>query len=74
MAQPPEEQIKISANLPAETVAQLKAIALERKVPMTQVLKDAIALDRLVTDEVAKGGKLLIEQPGQVKREIIIPK
>lgn len=71
----PENVTKISVNLPDGTIEQLKKLAEMRQVSMTQALRDAIALNSLVANEVADNKKsLFLEEEGSsIRDRIVIP-
>ena len=69
-----DSSVKISANLPAEDVGALKQLAAQRRVTMTSVLRDAIAAEKYLSDIVAQGGKVLVEDArGAVHRVFASP-
>jgi predicted DNA-binding protein len=54
--------VKVTVNLPEETVEQLKVVAKERGISMTQVLREAIATQAYVDEQIKDGGKILVEK------------
>jgi predicted transcriptional regulator len=62
---------KITANLPEETVAELRQIAEKEGLTLTAALRQAISTQKFVTDEIRSGGKLVIERSGRPSREVI---
>ena len=52
---------KVTVNLPDELVDELRRMAEERDLTMTQVLRQAIESERFLQDELSKGNKVLIE-------------
>jgi predicted transcriptional regulator len=61
--------IKISVNLPDDVLEDLKQVADERKVTLTQALKDAITLDKYVRTEVKR---VLVEKEEGELKEIVL--
>jgi predicted transcriptional regulator len=66
------EVVKVSVNLPVETLDELRKLAQQRKVSMTQVIKDAIALEGYVAGETANHAQVLIKRPGEATRELLV--
>ncbi len=52
---------KVTVNLPDELVEELKRLASQRNLTVTQVLRQAIESERFLQDELEKGNKVLIE-------------
>jgi hypothetical protein len=71
-AEPTREVVKVSVNLPAETLDELRRLAQQRSVTMTQVIKDAIALEGYVAGEGGNRPQVLIKRPGEATRELLI--
>jgi len=65
--------VKLTANLPAGIDADLRDMAERRSITVTQVLRSAIAHEKLFMDEVDKGSKILIEREGEVRELVFIP-
>lgn len=64
--------VKLSANLPYETVVTLKGLAERRGTTQTEVLRRAIALEKWFEDEVfSKGAKVLVEGEDGTMREVV---
>jgi len=66
-----ESSVKISANLPIEDVEVLKQLAAQRRVTMTGVLRDAIATEKYLSDVLAQGGKVLVEDAKGVVHRVV---
>lgn len=64
---------KLSVNIPQSELNDLREVANKRGWTMTETLRQAIALEKLVAEEVAKGNKILIQQPDRKAREILLP-
>ena len=66
------EKRKLTVNLSDEAVTALEAISAQRGVSVTEVLRQAIASEKFLNDEVSKGAKILVERPNQPLREIVL--
>lgn len=55
---------KLSLNLPDDVIEELKQVALDRNVTLTQALKDAIHLDKYAR---SNDRRVLVEEGGQIK-------
>jgi len=64
--------VKMSVNLPQSVVDDLRAIAAERQITLTQAIKDAIAMEKYVTDERRDGSHLLVQKPDKTVREVVL--
>ncbi|MCA9773764.1 MAG: ribbon-helix-helix protein, CopG family, partial [Myxococcales bacterium] len=53
--------VKISANLSEEVVQALRELAEEKGVTMTEMLRQAISLEKFLSDQVKEGKKVLLE-------------
>jgi predicted transcriptional regulator len=63
--------VKLSVNLPDETVELLKKLAEKRGTTMTQVLKEAVATENFLDNETRQGKKILIEEPDKTLHRLI---
>ena len=63
---------KASFNLPDEDLEQLRRLAAERNVTMTQALRQAIADSSFLSQQAETHNKLLVETPDGRVREIVI--
>jgi predicted transcriptional regulator len=63
--------VKLSVNLPEETVTNLRELAEKRGITLTEALRRAIANEHFLEDEVKSGGKVLVEKPDKTVREIV---
>ena len=52
--------IKMSVNLPEETVNSLRELAKSKGITMTEALRQAIANDKYLNDAQAEGSKILV--------------
>ena len=62
--------VKMSVNLPEEVMEDLRKIAEERQVTLTQAIRDGIAMEKYLTQEQLHGGRVLIQKPDQTLREV----
>lgn len=61
--------IKMSVNLPAETVQALKDLAEKRNTTMTEVLRQAIGTEKYLEQVSDDKGKILVEdKKGRVRQ------
>ncbi|HET9016958.1 MAG TPA: ribbon-helix-helix protein, CopG family [Thermomicrobiaceae bacterium] len=63
---------KLSVNVPDEAIEILKDIAARRHTTMTEVVRDAIAMEKFLDDETRKGNKVLIEDRDHRVRELVL--
>jgi predicted DNA-binding protein len=61
---------RVNVNFSDDTYEVLKQIAAKKGKTMSEVLRDAIALEEWVTEELTGGSRLLIERDGEV-REVV---
>ena len=62
--------MKVTVNLPEETVQALRQLADQEGKTFTQSMKEAISLKLFVTDLIDEGSKLLVERPDKSIREV----
>lgn len=60
--------IKMSVNLPEGLVEDFRAIAQERQITLTQAIKDAIEMEKYITDERREGSHVLIQKADKTLR------
>jgi len=63
---------KASFNLPDEELETLRLLASERKVTVTQALRQAIADSNFIQDQVRQKSKLLVEKQDGTVREVAV--
>jgi predicted transcriptional regulator len=63
--------VRLSVNLSPEAADALKAIADERHTTITEVVRDAIATEKFLQDEVARESKILVQDKSGNVREIV---
>ncbi len=62
---------KLTVNVPTEALEGLRAHAVIHRVTMTEALRQALGLQSFLSQEVAQGGKILIESRQGDLRELI---
>lgn len=65
------ESTKATFNLPNEDITELKRLAALRGTTVTAVLRQAIATEAFVNNELQNGSKLLVEKPDGRLRELV---
>ena len=63
--------VKVTVNLPEETVDAIKSIAADRGITVTEAMRQVIENQRYLHQEVKTGGKVLIEKPNQPLRQLV---
>lgn len=56
---------RVNVNFSDEVYGELSQIAKERGVTLSEVLRDAVTLEKYVTDTRREGGRLLVERDGK---------
>lgn len=64
--------IKTTLNLPSDEFAALKHLAVSRHASVSDVVRRAIMLEKLLHDATRNGGKILLEEPDQPIKQLII--
>jgi hypothetical protein len=64
--------IKTTLNLPSDEFAALKHLAVSRHASVSDVVRRAIMLEKLLDDATRNGGKILLEEPDQPIKQLII--
>ncbi len=67
-----ETETRLTLRLSPSGRAELEAIAREMDTSMTDVLKRAVGLQRLLIDVKNQRGRVLVEVPGKPLKEIVI--
>lgn len=62
---------KTSLNLSAPAIEALKQIAAARGVTLAEVVRQAIATEKFLHDEVGKGNKILIEEKDKTLKQVV---
>lgn len=65
--------VKVSANFAEEVVEDMKQRAAEQGISMTELLRQALATQKFIQDEQARGTKVILQHAGENDREIIPP-
>jgi hypothetical protein len=55
--------VKVTVNLPVETVNTLREMAAARRTTITEVLKQVIESQAYLEDEIRRGRQLLLQNP-----------
>lgn len=63
--------VKISANLAEEVVEEMKALAEKRGITLTELLRQALATEKFLTEEMEQGSHLILEREGEQRRELV---
>lgn len=66
---PSDETVKVSANLPKETFELLKQLSAQRGVTMTEVLKQAIAMEAYLDGQE----RVIVEGADKKLLEVVRP-
>ena len=64
--------VKASFNLPADELAGLKELAKQRRVSVTQALRQAIADSKFIEDQMKANNQLVVERPDGSRSDIVI--
>jgi hypothetical protein len=63
--------VKISANLPQSSIDQLKSIAQQQGITMTEALRQAISTKSFLNEQSAKGAKILVEDKDKSLKQVV---
>lgn len=66
--------VKMSVNLPDDAVENLREIAKKNGITLTAALRQAIANEKFLEDELKEGEKLLIESDKGSARQVVFSK
>lgn len=58
---------RVNVNFSPDTYAALESLALKKGKSVSDVLRDAIALERWFEETRGEGGRVLVERDGQVR-------
>jgi hypothetical protein len=67
----PVEIVKASFNFPKGELEELKALAARRSVPVTQVLRQAVAAELFLQQQVDEGKKVIVEDEDGRQMQIV---
>ncbi len=73
MEQKRSETVKASFNLPKEELDLLREVADRRNINVTQALRQAIAHEAFLADQVSKGSKVLLDDGGRLREVVLDP-
>jgi hypothetical protein len=59
------ETVKVTVNLPASVMSELREIAASKQITMTDAIRQSIQINKYLLDQEQKNGKLLIEKDGK---------
>jgi metal-responsive CopG/Arc/MetJ family transcriptional regulator len=62
---------RVNVNFSDEVYGELARIAKSRGVTLSEVLRDAVTLEKYVDDTKREGGRLLVERNGET-RELLV--
>ncbi len=65
------KDLRVSVNLPENIVEILKQLAARDGITMTEVIRKAIMTEKLLSDELKDGNKILIEDQSKKFRQLI---
>ncbi|WP_035238714.1 ribbon-helix-helix protein, CopG family [Desulfobacter vibrioformis] len=65
------KDLRVSVNLPENIVETLKQLAARDGITMTEVIRKAIMTEKLLSDELKEGNKILIEDQSKKFRQLI---
>jgi predicted CopG family antitoxin len=63
---------RVNVYFSEEVYEELAKIAKERNTSLSEVLRDAVTLEKYVADTKREGGRLLVEKPGGETRELLV--
>lgn len=64
--------VKVSVNLPEDSVASLKALAKREGVSMTEALRRSISLQEFVDEQEAEGSAILVKDKDDNIQRLVI--
>jgi hypothetical protein len=65
--------VKLTVNMPTMHVAELRRVAKRRGATMTEVLRHAINLGKLLDNIQRRGGAVFVEEPDGKRYQLLIP-
>lgn len=66
------DTVRLSLKVPPDVADTLKAIAAERSTTVTQVVRDAVELERILQAAKALGDRLMLVAEDGSQREVIL--
>jgi len=64
--------IKLTVNLPEDTVEAVQQIAKENRITVTEALRQLLENQRYLHNEVKKGNKVLLEAPNDRRQREVV--
>lgn len=64
--------VKVTVNLPVDELEDLKRLAADQKITVTEALRRAIATEKFLREEAKAGSKVLLRDPDKSYREIVL--
>jgi hypothetical protein len=71
MSYEPMEVVKASFNIPKDELQALKELATRRGIPVTQALRQAIASELFLQQQVDDGSKLIVESDDGSQMQLV---
>lgn len=65
--------VKLLIELPEEELEELRKLAEEQHVSMTDAARKAVATERYLRDNLKQGSKVLLRKPDESYREVVLP-
>lgn len=66
-----ERKVNVEVELPERILEQLKSIAVDRGLSMTEALEQAISNESYLVSESKKGANILLEKKGNIRKVMI---
>jgi hypothetical protein len=63
---------RFNVDFSEETAELLERLAKERKASKADVIRKALTLERWVTETLASGSKLVVQDPDGTQREVVV--
>ena len=62
---------ELTVNIPTEEYEALKEAAKKRNMNVTETLRQAIGMEVIVAEAIARQAKIIIEYPNNITKEIV---
>ena len=66
------DTVRLSLKVPSDVADTLKALAADRSTSITQVVRDAVELERILQEAKALGDRLMLVAEDGSQREVIL--
>jgi hypothetical protein len=66
-----DDSVKVTVNLPEFVVKELRQMATEKNVSMTELIAQSIRLNKFLSDRERQGGKILVENADRKIERIV---